>query len=144
MRLLLERLGGPEASRRNALWKDWSAIVGEDVAALGCPLGQKDGVLLIGAEDSMALQELSLLSGEILERANAFMHGEPFTEVRVQLMQGQRDLAAPRPEPPPAQAPAEPPLPRLGGLLGRLDPDSPVTRCYKAFVALSQKQDEDK
>lgn len=112
--------------------------MGEDIAGLGVPLGHKEGVLLIGADDNMAMQELSLQSVEILERANVFMDKEFFRQVKVLLMQGQPDLSrkpARRSDRPVRSSPPPKP-PRLGGLSGKLDPDSPVTRCYKAYLAM--------
>ena len=56
-------------------------------------------------------------------------------QVKVALMQGQRDLSRKR-----AQAPyvpfRVPKPPRLGGLAGKLDPESPITRSYEAYVAM--------
>ena len=107
-RLLLERLGGQEQGKLVSLWKNWDQIMGEEVTALGRPLGHKkhagcsagdgakdwakDRTLNIGADDSMALQELSLRSPEILERANAALGSEFFTEVKVSLLQGKSGL----------------------------------------------------
>ena len=137
LRLLLHLLGRPEQGALNHLWKNWDQIMGEDLAALGRPCGHKDQTLHIGADDSMALQELALRAPEILERANAAVGGERFSEVRVSLLQGDAGLAREKtPAPLPAPAFEHPPI---GGLLGKLSPDSPVARCYERFVALSQK-----
>jgi Protein of unknown function (DUF721). len=138
---LFERLGGQEQMRLTALWRQWETVMGEQIASLSYPLGHKDDDLALGADDSMALQELSLLGAEILERANAFMGREFFSTVTVQLRQGRRNLAEQRTAGQSAP-PAQPvfPLPRVGRLLGRLDPDSPVTRCYEAHVARARKK----
>jgi len=90
--LLLQRLGGQKQSELISLWKNWDRFMGEDVAALGRPLGRKEQALHIGADNSMALQELSLRAPEILERANAAMGSEFFTEVTVSLLQGRTGL----------------------------------------------------
>jgi len=106
--LLLCRLGGQEQGRLISLWKNWDQIMGGEIAALCRPLGHKEHtggqaedqagyrVLHIGADDSMALQELSLRGPEILERANAALSskndGEFFTEVKVSLLQGKQGL----------------------------------------------------
>jgi len=99
-RLLLCRLGGQEQEKLLSLWKNWDHIMGEEVAALGRPLGHKEHTgyrtLNIGADNSMALQELSLRSPEILERANAALDSEFFTEVKVSLLQGQSGLTTKR------------------------------------------------
>ena len=138
----LDQYGGKERRHLTALWRDWPTVMGDGIAALAFPLGHKDHTLLIGADDSMAMQELSLQSVEILERANAFMDSDFFNQVKVVLMQGQQDLARPRPRRPdtPLRPVPPPKPPRLGSLLGRLDPQSPVTRCYEAYVAMFANQ----
>jgi hypothetical protein len=141
---LFARLGGEEISKLASLWKNWTTVMGHDLASLGRPLGHKDRTLQIGADDSMALQDLALQVPDILERVNAFMGGEYFADVKVLLMQGGRDLETPLPaRPEPAAAP-EPPPPPLGRLMGTLDPDSPITRCYEIFVALSRRENSPK
>ena len=131
----LDAHGGKERRHLTALWQNWRTVMGEAIADLAFPLGHKDATLLIGADDNMSMQELSLQSVEILERANAFMDSDFFRQVKVALMQGQRDLSRKR-----AQAPyvpfRVPKPPRLGGLAGKLDPQSPVTRSYEAYVAM--------
>ncbi|MCL1939156.1 MAG: DUF721 domain-containing protein [Desulfovibrionaceae bacterium] len=144
LRLLLHRLGGQEQGRLVSLWKNWDRIMGEDVAALGRPLGHKDQTLNIGADNSMALQELSLRAPEILERANATMGSEFFTEVNVLLLQGKTGLAQDNTSTAHKTTPAAPAPPAfegppIGGLMGKLSPDSPITRCYETFVALAKK-----
>lgn len=138
---LLDAMGGKERRHLCALWTHWNLVMG-DMEGLGFPLGHKDATLVIGAEDSMALQELSLRSVEILERANAFMDAAFFERVKVELMQGRRDLATPRPAPPaPALRNTLPPRPaKLGSLRGKLDPSSPVGQCYEAYLALFEKE----
>ena len=86
------------------------------------------------------MQEVSLQSPDILERVNAFMDRPFFHKIRVQLMQGQRSLAEVRPRRPARTVVSEPPPrpPRLGALKGKLDPNSPVARCYEAYLAMFQ------
>ena len=127
--------GGKERLHLNALWENWPYIMGEDLASLGWPMGHKESTLLVGAEDNMAMQELTLQAYEILERANAFMDSEYFTAVKVTLLQGRRVLSeqrAKRRVVPTALAIAPPA--RLGGLLGKLDPNSPFSHYYEAYV----------
>lgn len=145
LRLLLYRLGGQEQGKLVGLWKDWDRIMGEDLAALCRPLGHKDRVLNLGADDSMALQEISLQGPEILERANLHMGSEYFTEIRVQLRQGGTDLSAAsgRVVKTPTLAERAPfDGPPIGAHLGKLSPDSPITRCYETIVALARKPPE--
>ncbi|MDR2123945.1 MAG: DUF721 domain-containing protein [Desulfovibrio sp.] len=86
-------LGRPRQGRLNMLWRQWDELLGEDLALLGRPLGQKDGVLCIGADDAAALQELALRGDEILEKVNAFMQEDFFREVSARLTQGRIDLS---------------------------------------------------
>lgn len=131
--LLFEHLGGADQSRLVQLWRHWEMVMGRDLAALARPLGHKESTLLVGAEDAMALQELSMQVPEILERVNAFMDQDFFRKVRVMLMQDHPDLARPR-EKREYVAPPLPPGPSIGAHLGRMNPDSPVTRCYQAWA----------
>jgi len=138
---VLEALGGgAQRVRLCALWQNWGFVMGPELAPLAQPLGQHKGILLIGAEDSMLLQELQMLSAEILERANAFMDEKFFSSVRLSLIMGKTVLdrgAAPARTPARLGA-ARPPgdgLPPLEGrFLSRMDADSPVARCYARFV----------
>ncbi|MDR0339787.1 MAG: DUF721 domain-containing protein [Desulfovibrio sp.] len=135
---LFLHMGGKDQTRLVQLWRHWDMVLGEALAPLGRPLGHKDRALHIGADDNMAMQELSMQSAEILERANAFMGEAFFERVKVLLVQGRPDLAREREniaQPGQAGSWAARPAPPLGGLCGRLNPDSPVTRCYEAFVA---------
>ena len=126
------------------LWQHWDMVMGAELATLAIPLGVRQHSLLIGGEDAMALQELSLMAEEILERANAFMGTAHFSEVRVSLPQGKPDLrACPHPDTPfPAAAPPLPWGPPLtGDLLGAFSPDNPAARCYAAYVAASRERE---
>lgn len=121
----------PRQDHLEQLWKNWSMVMGPDLAPLAHPLGHRDGLLLVGGEDHFILQELTYATPEILERVNAFMDEPFFQKVELHLLFGKTPLnltRATRVAPPPP-----PPRPaRLGGL--RLDPASPVARCYEAYV----------
>jgi hypothetical protein len=83
---VFEALGaGPGHARLLQLWKNWEMVMGSELAPLAAPLGARQNLLLIGAPDSMALQELHMQNGEILERVNAFMEAPFFTAVSVSL-----------------------------------------------------------
>ena len=129
----------PEQQRRRfltALWENWPMILGQELSALAFPLGHKDDVLRVGAEDTMAMQELSLQSPEILERVNAFMDCEFFSRVKVELLLSQRTLSDRKSRRPtgPLASRTPPRPPGLGGL--RLDAASPVAACYAAYVRM--------
>lgn len=92
------------------LWENWEMVMGPDLAALAFPLGQRKGILLVGAEDNMAAQDLSYMSPEILERVNAFMDGPFFNRVEVHLLFGRTPLDTTRVVvPPSSRVPLPPP-----------------------------------
>ena len=131
----LGKRGGAEHTRLTLLWEHWAMVMGKELSSLGTPLGHKKDVLIIAAEDSMAAQDLAMQATEILERVNAFMQGPSFSRVQVELALGRNDLSRampplrPRPEEYSPKRPAE-----LGGLMEKLDPASPVTQCYRAYL----------
>ncbi len=126
-------VGCPEQGVLVELWRNWPLVMGEEIAALCLPLGHREHRLEVGCEDSMALQELSYLRPEIVERANSFMEKEYFTDVKVTLVLDRKALweqgrAQARPAAPaPVQGTCE------GTYLDEMDPDSPVARAYRAF-----------
>ena len=124
-----------------ALWQNWDIVMGTELAPLAHPLGHRGNILLVGGDDSCAMQELSYAVPEILERVNAFMDEEYFHKVELHLLLGRNSLRrvditeAPSLPPPPRP-------PRLGQL--KLSPDSPLAACYEAYVRLFNGDDEKK
>lgn len=129
------RRGGFEHLRLTRLWEHWEMVMGQDLAALARPLGHKKDVLLIAAEDSMAAQDIAMQATEVLERANAFMNEPYFSRIQVELAMNRKDLSAPMPtmRPAPPEYHIARPI-NLGALSGKLDPESPVTQCYEAYL----------
>ena len=134
------------------LWRHWGMVLGPNLEGLAFPLGHKDSVLLIGAEDNLVLQELSFMTSDILERVNAFLEQPFFTHVQLSLLQGRAtldnivinqnaemaqaaDSTAYLPTRIPVSAPAK-------GVLGELelDPLTPLGRCYQKYVERFGKQ----
>ncbi len=129
--------------RLGNLWQCWEMVLGPQLSPLGIPLGHAKDCLLIGAEDSMAVQELFMQTGEILERVNAFMDMPFFSRLQVELRLGRANLAASRPSvkkrlPPPRL----PKPPNLGALLDVLPADSAVGKCYRAYLAYFARIEE--
>lgn len=125
------------------LWQNWSMVMGPELEPLAFPLGHREGTILIGCEDSPALQELHYYGPEILERVNAFMDEPFFDKVRVELLLGRTPLnilaqhaaeQSTAPSHPMTPVPFERPE-KLGGLLGIMDPATPIGRCYWTYVA---------
>jgi hypothetical protein len=124
-------------ARLARLWQHWSMVMGPELAPLAWPLGERKGVLLVGGEDALIMQELAMMRDEILERANAFMDERFFTDLHVSLSLGKRPLDG---LPPPPSRGRDPKiLPRLdGSALRAADPDSAAARCYAAFLRLAR------
>ena len=119
------------------LWQHWSMVMGPELAPLALPLGERKGVLLVGGEDAMAVQELVMMRDEILERANAFMDRRVFTDLHVSLGMGKRPLGALTQPSFRERGPKI--LPKLdGGALHWAEPDSPAARCYAVFLNLAR------
>lgn len=144
MRRLLEERGGGLSVQLIRLWQNWDEVMGPDIAPLAIPLGHRKHTLIVGAEDNMAQQELTYYTLEILERVNQFIGDDHFDRVQVDLLMGKTDLAR-------LKAPAhsirrwQPPAPEnLGGLEELLDPESPVTRCYKKYVQYFENKKKDR
>lgn len=131
----LDKRGGAEHARLTLLWEHWRMVMGVELASLGMPLGHKKDVLHIAAEDSMAAQDLAMQADEVLERVNAFMRCRYFSRIQVELVMGRNDLSRPAPPLRPKPVETKPRRPEnLGSLVGKLDPSSPVTQCYEAYL----------
>lgn len=138
-------LNTPQARHELAiarLWQHWEEIFGPELAAMIRPLGHRKETLLLGATNSMVVQEFSYFSATILEKANTFLGTTFFQKVQIELMAGRPALDQPLLPPPPPRK--KPPRPEpLGQLLSSLDPASPVTKCYRAYVAAFQTMENE-
>ena len=129
-------LGTPEAALELAiarLWRHWPEVLGPEIAEMIRPLGHRKGTMLLGATNSMVMQEFSFFAPTILDKANAFLGTAHFQKVTIELMAGRPalDQSLLPPAPPRPEAPLPAPL---GNLLPCMDPASPVTACYRAYV----------
>ena len=129
----------PQQTLLGQLWRNWDIVMGPDIAPIARPLGHRNGILLIGGDDSCALQELSYAVPEILERVNAFMDEEFFHKVELHLLMGKESLQRidiseapelPRPQRPPCLGKAQ------------LPSDSPLASAYAAYVRMFKEQEE--
>ena len=127
----------PEQLLLEQLWKNWDDVMGPDIAPLARPLGHRNGILLVGGDDSYALQELSYAAPEMLMRANAFMDALFFHKVELHLLMGREDLRDVRVTAVPSRS-APPRPPRLGR--AHLPPDSPVAAAYAAYVRMFEDE----
>jgi len=138
MRALGELIVG-FASRQDAalgfrlamLWARWRDVLGE-AAPYAHPLGHRRGILLVGVEDPMAMQESHYDAPDILLAVNGFLGQQAFDRVQFDLLQGKTPLDAASGEAPTFWRPLPPRIANLGNL--RLDPDTAVGRSYAAYV----------
>ncbi len=123
--------------RRNfvEVCRRWVSIVGPETAELVRPLGHRRRDLLLGADDPVAMQEMLFAAPEILSLVNAALGHEAFDRVRFDLLGDRVSLDALRATPPRFSTPPTERPAHLGGLLGKLDPNTPVGRCYAKYVA---------
>lgn len=115
------------------LWRNWAQVVGEEAATLARPLGRRKRTLRLGVEDGAAMQETSFYAPQILEDVNGFLGEIFFDKIQCELLMGKTPLdEVGRQE----GGRRMPPRPRnLGNALQHMDPDSPVTRSYQAYLA---------
>ena len=134
---VLSALGNGEKLMQVRLWQNWAMVMGPDIAPLAWPLGARNDILIVGGEDNLALQELSFMTPEILERVNAFMDAPVFDRVELRLVMGDRPLDQMPDIQPSTRVRPAPPRPRqLGAHLEEMNPDSPVARCYAAYLRM--------
>ena len=122
------------------LWRRWAEVVGEDAAALCRPLGHRRRTLLVGAEDSAALQELVFRAPDILEAVNIFLGEECFDKVELDLIMRRVPLDTHAGAEPPRPAPRVERPDQLGSLEEGLPRDTPVGQCYEAYVRFFGKR----
>lgn len=131
----LEKYDAKEHSRLTLLWSHWKMVMGEELSSLAMPLGHKKDVLIIAAEDSMAAQDIAMQADEVLARANAFMNANYFSRIQVELAMGRYDLSRGAHDVRQRPLDRKPPKPdKLGSLSGVIDPESPVGKCYEAYL----------
>lgn len=141
---VLSALGGQEAAEKRRLarlWENWHMVMGQDMAEMAVPLGHRGSILLVGGDDNLVLQDLTFMSPEILERVNAFMDSAFFSRVELHLLMGRTSLdVAPVLQPTTRVRPVPVRPPHLyGAALRDADPDSPVARCYRAYVQMHER-----
>ncbi len=138
LRRFMHSLGKAEHMELAKLWQHWNTVMGEYLEGITWPLGAKDGVLFISAEDAITMQELSYMHDEILDRVNDFMGKMFFHTVKVRLLLDKAPLheAVQRPGLRRIPVPQGPTL--TGEYLSSMDPASPVARCYALFIKKGQ------
>lgn len=135
---MVERKGDPSIEKRLQLWSQWDTIMGSPVIDLGFPIETKGKSIIMGAENALAMQELSMLSPTILNRVNSFL-GETNAYTRVVLTQANhppRLAMSVKKQAATTQPDTMPPPPKgFGHRLDNFSDDSIVSRCYRALHA---------
>jgi hypothetical protein len=117
------------------LWDNWPMVMGDELCAIAHPLGAKNRTLIIGAEDSMLMHELSFQASQILSLANAFMNEPYFKQLRLELLQKRKPLypritvSSCRSSVEKRERPAN-----LGRLVNHIDPESAAGKAYLAYI----------
>ena len=129
------------------LWRAWPEVLGEEIARMAHPLTVRGSTLVLASEDPVVVQELSYFAPQILDRVNGFLvrnqGQEVFDKVRFEMLDGRIPLDGHGSDLPEAPA-ARPKKPRdIGALLEKLPADSPVGRCYRAYVRMFEESDHD-
>ncbi|MCF8039497.1 MAG: DUF721 domain-containing protein [Desulfohalobiaceae bacterium] len=134
-------------SRRNisrefqiaGIWKNWSHIVGPRLIELARPLGKRKKTLVIGVENSLAMQELVFYSEQILEQVEEYLGWQPFDKISFELLHNSTSLdqlsLGNDYQARPVKIPDS-----IGGLKGRLPEESAVGSCYRAYLRLLGKE----
>jgi hypothetical protein len=141
--VLYKCLSGLEAElpfRLVLLWRRWVEVVGEDAAALCKPLGHRKRTLLVGAEDSAALQELVFRTPEMLDAVNTFLGEECFDKVELDLIMRRVPLDTHTGVEFPKHTPRVEKPDRLGNLKEGFSRDTPIGQCYEAYVRFFGKR----
>ncbi len=136
----LHRMGKPEQIMLTRLWQHWDTVMGPEIAALSWPLGHKDGILFVGGEDAMSVQELTFMHDEIIERANTFMDSIFFVSIKVRLSLDKTPLDEAANIPAPQRKHVCFGQALSGKYLKDMDPESAVAQCYARFVAFNNEK----
>ncbi|SKA73559.1 Protein of unknown function [Paucidesulfovibrio gracilis DSM 16080] len=133
---VLDRLDGKGSMQLVRLWNNWENVMGREVSRMARPLGRRGPTLLLTADDPAVAQELTFFAPQIIRRANDFLGEEYFDKVRFELLNGRVPLDGYRPDSAP-RSQSSPKKPKnLGEILDQMDEDSPVGRCYRAYIGL--------
>ena len=81
--VLSEAIGDRDRVREAlGVWPGWDHAVGPQVAAAARPVSLRNGVLLVHVRNSVWVQELTAMRGQLLERVRAIAGARTVTELR--------------------------------------------------------------
>ncbi|MFO8033376.1 MAG: DUF721 domain-containing protein [Desulfohalobiaceae bacterium] len=127
------RGAGANNLRLARLWINWGQVLGQELAELARPLGHKDRTLILGAEDSVVMQELSYYRQDILDKVEDFLGWRPFDKIKLELLNNKAslDMVGLENTWKATSRTAGHLQPRKAEL--ELDPESAVGSCYQAY-----------
>jgi len=131
--------------RLAALWTSWPDIVGPEIAGLAKPLGRNKQTLLLGVDDSMAMQEMHFLTQQVLQAVNNALGEVFFDKVHIDLLSGRSSLDSLQQSLMRGRTPKERtsvrilqdagvPVQKLGRQIGNFSDIPALERCYEAYV----------
>lgn len=82
---LLPKAKWEQKRKQYALWEQWEAVVGIEIAKQTEPLQWQGATLVIGVKDSCWLQELRMREREILEKLRRFSPELKITGIRFKI-----------------------------------------------------------
>lgn len=136
--VLLNLNSGSEEKLLVELWRNWRMVMGPYLEGIAYPLGRREKTLIVGGEDTMALQELAFMKEELLERVNAFMDRTFFDKVDLQLCMGRqlvyKKQISQENMPKKLKIPKQHAAEQSDSLV--LDSNSPISRCYKVYLRM--------
>lgn len=98
---LFKKRGLVSRMRENRAIEVWDEAVGESVAANARALSVREGVLTVEAKNNIWLNELNLLSHDIIGRINELVGFDAVTELRFRVATGAMEKKKKPDEPPP-------------------------------------------
>lgn len=138
LRNFLSRKKGTESMRLARLWLAWGEVLGPELSQMVKPLGNRERTLLLLVEDSMVMQEIHYQLQTILRLVNEYIgtdEGVFFTKAQLSLPKGKQGLDSYKGlEPHVTFEYSVPEPPGLDDLVGRFDPNSPIGRCFNAYI----------
>ncbi len=136
---MLERMDTNGSLQLVRLWRAWDDLMG-DMADMARPLGHRGKKLILAAEDPIVVQEASYLAPLILETVNNYFGEEVFDKVLFELLNGRVPLGRQRAAARPVQPLKYKKPSALGALNDKLDPDSAIGRCYRAYQKIFEEE----
>lgn len=128
--------------RFRKLWRNWSRIVDEDIALTARPIGHRKRILILGVDDSMAMQNVTYSCPMILYQVNEYLGQAVFDKVIAELIRDRKtlDTIEKKVAPAPRIKPVRPQT--LGSKRPNFEPGSAIAQCYDAYVNVFKTEND--